>query len=82
MVRIKVRIDGMMCGMCESHINDTIRRNFNVRKVSSSHSKGIAEIISENDIPPAELRKVIDETGYKFIGSETSPYEKKRLFGH
>ena len=26
MVKITMKIDGMMCGMCESHINDAIRR--------------------------------------------------------
>jgi len=25
MYKIPVKIDGMMCGMCESYINDTIR---------------------------------------------------------
>lgn len=33
MFRTVVKIDGMMCGMCEAHINDAIRRNFNVKKV-------------------------------------------------
>ena len=40
MTETKLKIDGMMCGMCESHINDAIRRAFNVKKVTSSHSKG------------------------------------------
>lgn len=26
MEKITVKIDGMMCGMCESHMNDTFRR--------------------------------------------------------
>ena len=30
----------MMCGMCESHINDTVRQHFAVQKVTSSHTKG------------------------------------------
>ena len=30
MTETKLKIDGMMCGMCESHINDAIRRAFNV----------------------------------------------------
>ena len=37
--QIMVKIDGMMCGMCESHINDVIRKNFQVHKVRSSHKK-------------------------------------------
>ena len=42
MYETKVKIDGMMCGMCESHINDAIRNAFSVKKVSASHSKGEA----------------------------------------
>ena len=49
MIKTTIGIDGMVCGMCESHINDVIRREFKVKKVSSSHTKGIAEIISENE---------------------------------
>ena len=54
MFRTVVKIDGMMCGMCEAHINDAIRRNFNVKKVKSSHSKGETVIESETD--PMQLR--------------------------
>lgn len=32
-------IHGMMCGMCESHVNDAIRKAFDVRKVSVSRRK-------------------------------------------
>ena len=39
MVKTTLGIDGMMCGMCESHMNDAIRNNFDVKKVTSSHSK-------------------------------------------
>ena len=72
-----------MCGMCESHINDTIRRDFKIKKVTSSHSKGLTEIISDNRLDENALRKAIDKTGYKVIDINTEPYEKKRfsLFG-
>ena len=40
MYQITLNIDGMMCGMCESHINDAVRSAFSVKKVTSSHSKG------------------------------------------
>ena len=57
MIKTTIGIDGMMCGMCESHINDVIRREFKVKKVSSSHTKGIAEIISENEIDEEKIKK-------------------------
>lgn len=31
-----LHINGMMCSMCESHINDAIRKNFEVKKMKSS----------------------------------------------
>ena len=31
MQQITLKIDGMMCGMCESHINESIRNNFSVK---------------------------------------------------
>lgn len=38
MQEITVGVDGMMCGMCESHVNDAVRAAFpTVKKVSSSH---------------------------------------------
>ena len=41
MQQITLKIDGMMCGMCESHINESIRNNFSVKKVTSSHKETI-----------------------------------------
>ena len=75
MYETKVKIDGMMCGMCESHINDAIRNAFSVKKVSASHSKGEADIISEEPIDEAKLRETITKTGYDFVSMTSKPYE-------
>ena len=80
MSQITLGIDGMMCGMCESHINDAVRNAFPVKKVSSSHSKGQTVILSETAIPEAELRPVIAKTGYELTSYACAPYEKKGLF--
>ena len=83
MIKTTLSIDGMMCGMCESHINDTIRQNFKINKVTSFHSKGATEIISENPIDESALKEAVGKTGYKVLEIKTEPYEKKRfsLFG-
>lgn len=83
MIKTILKIDGMMCGMCESHINDTIRQNFKIKKVSSSHSKGVTEIISESPLDETVLREAIGKTGYKVLEIKSEPYDKKRfsLFG-
>ena len=83
MIKTTLTIDGMMCSMCESHINDTIRQRFNIKKVTSSHTKGTTEIISDQAIDEEALRKAIGKTGYKVLKIKTTPYEKKHfsLFG-
>ena len=48
MIKTTLGIEGMMCGMCESHINNAIRNNFKVKKVNSSKNNGQTEIISED----------------------------------
>ncbi len=82
MIETIVKVDGMMCGMCEGHINDAIRSHFQVRKVSSSHSKGQTVIRSQEALDQAQLRQVIDATGYKVLDVVSRPVEKRGLLGH
>ena len=80
MLKITLKVDGMMCGMCEAHVNDTIRKAFSVKKVTSSHSKGQTVILTENDIDGNALRSAIGATGYEVKAVSKEPYEKKGLF--
>ena len=80
MTKTVLKIDGMMCGMCESHINDVIRKNLNIKKVNSSHSKGITEIIVNEDISDEKINEVMLPTGYRVLSIKREPYEKKGLF--
>lgn len=77
MIKTTLKIEGMMCGYCESHINDSIRNNFEVNKVSSSHKKGTTEIISEQPIDENKLKAAIESDGYKVLSYDSKPYEKK-----
>ncbi len=81
MVKTTLKIDGMMCGMCESHVNDAIRNAFSVKKVTSSHSKGETVIISEEALSADKIREVMQPTGYKLKDITSEPYEKKGFFG-
>lgn len=80
MVKTTLKIDGMMCGMCESHVNDAIRNAFPVKKVTSSHSKGETVIISEEALSEDTIREVMQPTGYELKDITSEPYEKKSLF--
>ncbi len=65
LVKTTLKIDGMMCSMCESHINEAIRKAFNVKKVKSSHTNGTTVIISEHRLDDELLKKTIADTGYE-----------------
>ena len=82
MKRITVKIDGMMCGMCEAHICDAIRKAVpKAKKVTASHTKKEASFLTEDAVAAAFIRNVIDETGYTCLDVQSAPYEKKGLFG-
>jgi copper chaperone CopZ len=80
MEKIILAVEGMMCGMCESHINDAVRAAFPVKKVTSSHTKGRTVILTEQDIDEAALRTAISKTGYTVTSVTKEPYVKKWLF--
>ncbi|MCB6414643.1 cation transporter [Dorea acetigenes] len=80
MIKMILEVEGMSCGMCESHINDTVRKQFEVKKVVSSHKKGKTEIIAEAPLDETQLRKVIGDTGYEVKSVRVEPYTKKGLF--
>lgn len=77
MIKTVLKIDGMMCGMCESHMNDTIRQNFKIKKVNSSAKKGKTEIISEEPLDEDKIKAEVEKIGYKVMGVEKEEYEKK-----
>ncbi len=81
MIKYTVKIDGMMCGMCEAHINDTIRKAFpEAKKISASRKNGEAVFLTEDEINPDTLKSAIEETGYTFIFCNSEPYKKHGLF--
>lgn len=82
MLKTTLKIDGMMCSMCEAHIQEVIRKSVpGAKKVSASHSRGEASFLSEEAPDAAALKAAIDATGYTCLGVESASYEKKGLFG-
>lgn len=78
MIKVVLRIEGMMCGMCEAHINETIRKTVkDAKKVSSSHRKGECSFLTEKEPDKESVEKAIAETGYELKEIRTEPYEKK-----
>ena len=81
MWKYTVQVSGMICGMCESHVNDAVRRAFMVKKVASSRSKGETTVVTEQELDEDALRDAIAATGYEVGEMRREPYVKRGLFG-
>lgn len=84
--RTVAKIDGMMCGMCEAHIQDTIREAIpGATKVKADRKAKEATFLTDQPFEEKVLRRAINKTGYTYVSSETVPYEEKKkgfhLFG-
>ena len=82
MIKTTLKIDGMMCGMCQAHINDMIRRTIpGAKKVTSSYSKGEASFVTEQEVDERLIIDAVDATGYTCTSVQSAPYKKRGLFG-
>ena len=81
MIQTTIGVDGMMCEMCEAHINDVIRRTFSVKSAKADRKKKRCVVVSEEPLDEAAVREAIEKTGYEFTSIASEPYQKKGLFG-
>lgn len=81
MIKTTMKIEGMMCGMCEAHICDAIRKVVpSAKKVAASKGKREASFLTEEAVDEELMKAAIDAMGYTCLGIESSPYQKKGLF--
>lgn len=81
MYKTTLKIDGMACSMCESHVCDAIRNVLPIKKVTASHKKGEAVLLSDQPIEEQAVAAALAPTGYTLLSFTAEPYEKKPLFG-
>ena len=85
MFKTVVSVNGMMWGMCESHVNDAVRNAFAVDKVTSSHKDKQTVIYSKEKLDEEKLIATIEATGYTAALIDVTEEEKKgfirKLFG-
>ena len=79
MIRTRVQISGMRCGMCEAHINEAVRSAFPVKKVTSSRRKGETVILSEAPVDTEVLRQAIQASGYIMLSAVRETVDRPSL---
>ena len=82
MIKTTLKIEGMMCGMCETHVCDAIRKAVpSAKKVTASRTKKEASFMTDDAVDTEAVKAAIDATGYTCLSTESAVYEKKGLFG-
>ena len=67
-------------GMCESHVNDAVRKAADVKKVRSSRVSGLTEIICDDNTDVDKIVSAIKNDGYDVKEVNVSDFEKHGLF--
>ncbi|WP_329887475.1 heavy-metal-associated domain-containing protein [Pseudoramibacter faecis] len=82
MIKTTIKIEGMVCRMCEAHICDTIRKTVpSAKKVAASRSKKEASLRTEDAVDTDLLKSAVNAGGYSCLSVESAPCEKKGWFG-
>ena len=66
----KLEIHGMRCGMCELHIEETIKNTVKVKKVVANRFKKVAIIYSDESLDMNIIKEAIVNTGYIVLNIE------------
>lgn len=73
-------VDGMMCGMCEAHVADALRKVPGVESAKASRAKKQARVTCSSDVTDEALLQAVQATGYEASDVRVEE-EKKSLFG-
>ncbi|MBR5328747.1 MAG: heavy-metal-associated domain-containing protein [Firmicutes bacterium] len=79
MKKIIIHIEGMECCGCEKTVNGRIEKNFDIKKVTSSHEENKTVILAKEALDETKLKEVIEAAGFTVHNITTT--EKKGLFG-
>ena len=81
MIKTTLKIDGMMCPMCEAHVCDAIRKAVPAaKKGKANRARGEATFLTEDPVNGTEVGGAVTATGYTCLGVKSAP-AAKGLFG-
>lgn len=76
-----ITVEGMMCGMCEAHVAEALRKVPGVEKAKADRSKREARVECGPDVSDEALLAAIANTGYDASNVREAEPKKKGLFG-
>ena len=61
-------VTGMMCHMCEQHVENAVKQALDVKSVKADNKKNICVIEADNEPDAAKVEAAVKEAGYTFTG--------------
>lgn len=80
MYKTTVHVEGMMCGNCEAHVTNAVRKVVDAKSVKASKDECSVEIISAEVPDENAVLSAIREEGYTADAFKTEEFEKKGFF--
>lgn len=68
--KMKVKIEGMMCGHCEATVKKALEAIDGVESAEVSHEKNEALLTTSKDVPEDVIKAAVEAKDYKFCGIE------------
>ena len=66
-MKVELKIEGMMCGHCEAHVKQALEAVDGVKEALVSHERGTAEVTLEHEVDRALLKNAVENAGYKVV---------------
>ena len=66
--KVTLNIGGMMCEMCEMHVNKAVKKVCDAEDVTSSHTDGTTVIIADVNPDIERLKEAVKDAGYEVTG--------------
>ena len=63
-----IKIEGLMCPMCEAHTKKALEALDGVESAVASHKEGNAVVTLTKEVSDADLTKAVVDAGYKVVG--------------
>ncbi len=63
-----LKVEGMMCGNCEKHAVESVKKAVSVKKVTASHVDKTVIITAKKEIDVEKVKTAIEDRGYTVLG--------------
>ena len=66
--KMKINVNGMMCGHCEAHVKKALEAIEGIESAVASHEENTVTITCSKEISEELIKAAVEDAGYEFVG--------------